>query len=103
MPDHDDTLPVVPRDGVVEERARGFHHLSVALAAGKWLVDVAESPPHADLRRRAAVQLAVVAFPQTGVEVDWDAGPGEGDLGRLDRTTEIGGVNDVGVATALAE
>ena len=52
---------------------------------------------------RPTVQLAEVAFPQAGVEMDGNAGPAEGDLGRLDRSAQIGGVDDIGVAAALPE
>ena len=102
MRDHEHSVAVVACGDVCEERPRPLDDLPVALSAGKRIVQVLQAPA-ADLVARAAVQLAVVALAKTAVEVYRDAGAAEGDLGRLDRATEVGRVDDVDVSSAFTE
>ena len=77
-----------------EKGAHPLDGLPVALPAGKRLVDPLDSVS-LDLEDRATVQRAVIALAQAGVPADWNAAVAEGELGRLDRAAEIGGVNGV--------
>jgi hypothetical protein len=56
-----------------------------------------------DIRSRVSVQLAVVALPQARVEEDRDAAAAESDLGGLDRSVEVGGVDEIDVSATLPQ
>jgi hypothetical protein len=86
---NDEHPAVVVAHQIVEEVVRPTDDVRVALAAGERHLDSLEAG-RVDLLERSAVQLAVVALPQPRVAVDRDPGTREGDLGRLDRTAQVG-------------
>src|SRR6266576_3598158 len=92
-----------PEDAA-EKGAHPLDRLPIALTAGKRLVD----PPGSlslDLEDRATVQRPVIALAQACVLADRNGAVPEGELGRLDRAAEIGGVTGVNplAPPALAE
>src|SRR6478736_7922823 len=91
--DDEHPLPVVVTPHVVEEGRRRLDDLAVALAAaGKRHLDMRE-PDALELGHRAAVEAAVVALTQPGVDPQYDGAVAVGQLGRLERTREVRGVD----------
>src|SRR5438105_10983041 len=104
VPDDEHPLAVARARHLVEEASDPLDRLPPALSLRERLVEVLEAH-RVELRPRHAVQRAVVALAESGVAVDGDLGPGEGDLGGLDGSRELRGEDGSGVvvAAALAE
>src|SRR6478736_9001679 len=84
--DDEHPLPVVVTPQVVEEGRRRLDDLAVALAAaGKRHLDVGE-PDALELGHRGAVEAAVVALTQPGIDTQYDGAVAVGQLGSLERT-----------------